>query len=359
MIRALIVAAAVAGCVRPADNRTRLDDEVGIAQVGGARIEVADGFAQIRAFEDGEVRMWAQAPSLVILLDIGGGGTSRWLFSIENCMPDAQVGVDVGATVTSLESPRPAVCNFEVDAGTQADVVIRVGPPDADVVEPFSFGVFGDIQTGMNRVDDVFEVLNADPDLRFVVMTGDIVETGTEGDYDEWLEKVVLSRVPVFATIGNHELRGTPELWHELFGLYNLHFDFKGVAYTLADSGNASLDPIVYDRLEGWLSDAADRIHVFGTHYPPLDPVGSRHAEFRSRREASKLLAQLAAGNVDVAFYGHIHSFYTYANAGIPSFISGGGGGIPERLDGIGRHILKVRADPDRGSVEVSVVRVD
>jgi hypothetical protein len=80
----------------------------------------------------------------------------------------------------------------------------------------------------------------------------------------------------------------------------------------------------------------------------------------RSRKEAAKLLGMLANGNVDATFYGHLHSYYAYENAGIPAYISGGGGAYPERWDGIGRHFLVVDLDPGSARVEsVGVVRVD
>ena len=66
-----------------------------------------------------------------------------------------------------------------------------------------------------------------------------------------------------------------------------------------------------------------------------------------------------ASGHVDTTFYGHIHSYYAYSNAGIPAYISGGGGAFPEQLDGIGRHYLTVDVDPDLQTVQVAVVRVD
>jgi len=77
-------------------------------------------------------------------------------------------------------------------------------------------------------------------------------------------------------------------------------------------------------------------------HIPPLDPVGERNAAFGSRDEAGALLERLAEGKVDLTLYGHIHSYYTFQNAGIPAFISGGGGAHPERMDGIGRHYVTV-----------------
>ena len=94
-------------------------------------------------------------------------------------------------------------------------------------------------------------------------------------------------------------------------------------------------------------------------HIPPLDPVGVRNGSFSSRAEANKLLSRLAAGHVDLTVYVHVHSYYAYANAGIPAFITGGGGAIPERMDGIGRHFLVFDADPARGDVTGRLVRVD
>ena len=108
--------------------------------------------------------------------------------------------------------------------------------------------------------------------------------------------------------------------------------------FTLLDDGSASLDPLVYDWLDDWLAGARHDVHVIAMHIPPLDPIGVRNGAFASRSEAAKLLGRLAEGHVDLTLYGDIHSYYEFDNAGIPAFISGGGGAIPERFDGIGRH---------------------
>ncbi len=60
-----------------------------------------------------------------------------------------------------------------------------------------------------------------------------------------------------------------------------------------------------------------------------------------------------------MTIYGHIHSYYAFSNAGIPAYISGGGGAIPERFDGIGRHYLTVDVDPVSGVIETGLVRID
>ena len=127
----------------------------------------------------------------------------------------------------------------------------------------------------------------------------------------------------------------------------------------MIDSASATIDPIVYDWLDGWLDRARGSVHVVAMHVPPLDPIGVRNGAFGSRGEAAKLLSRLAGGGVDLTLYGHIHSYYSFDNAGIPAYISGGGGAIPERFDEIGRHFLTIDVDASAGVQAVETVRVD
>jgi 3',5'-cyclic AMP phosphodiesterase CpdA len=166
-------------------------------------------------------------------------------------------------------------------------------------------------------------------------------------------------QIPYYTTLGNHELGASPCRFQDYFGRGSFHFAFKQVHFSEIDSASASVDPMVYDWLDGWLDQARDDVHVVAMHIPPLDPIGVRNGAFGSRNEAAKLLVKLATGRVDLTLYGHIHTYYRFDNAGIDAYISGGGGAIPERFDGIGRHFLVVDVGADTGVENVSVVRVD
>jgi Icc protein len=48
-----------------------------------------------------------------------------------------------------------------------------------------------------------------------------------------------------------------------------------------------------------------------------------------------------------------------FSNAGIPAYISGGGGAIPERFDGRGRRYLTIDVDPKVSVVQTAIVRID
>jgi 3',5'-cyclic AMP phosphodiesterase CpdA len=239
------------------------------------------------------------------------------------------------------------------------DTLLRVRSARADAEVPFRFGILSDIQRAVTEVSDIFTRMNEASDLTFVLSTGDLTNQGKAGELDFLQQQLELLKVPFFTTLGNHELGVSPAAFHDWFGRVNFHFEFGGVHFTLLDSASGTLDPIVYDWLDGWLDQGRDHLHVVGMHLPPLDPVGLRNGGFASRNEAAKLLAQLADGGVDLTFYGHIHSYYRFENAGIEAHISGGGGGLPERFDGIGRHYLTVEADPQVGTLATRVVRVD
>ncbi len=343
-------------CVRPGEERSSDDSLVGLAQTTGLQLTVTDGLAAVRQLNATSALLWAQAP--VVEMQWQSDQAREIQLEVRNCMPGARL--EIGEErIVATDTPRPTWCVFTLPlpAGTQK---VRIAPPDWQSEERYLVADMGDIQTAMDRVHEVFDAISAVPDLRFVMSTGDVVQLGEESEYELFQEQLSHLNIPFFSTVGNHELTQDALRWHDRFGLYSVHFRFKGIDYSYVDSGNAGLDPDLYKRLDHWLEEGKDRVHIFGTHYPPIDPVGVRNAGFRSRNEASKLLVKLAEAKVDLTIYGHIHSYYKFSNAGIPAYISGGGGALPERLDDIDRHFLVLDVDPTAKKVHtVQVHRVD
>ena len=107
------------------------------------------------------------------------------------------------------------------------------------------------------------------------------------------------------------------------------------------------------------LEAGRDRLHLAMMHIPPLDPAGFRNGAFASRAEANKLLSLFREADVGLTVYGHVHTYHAFQNAGIEAFISGGGGAIPEKFDGIGRHFLVIDARPSAKHFVTSVVRIE
>jgi len=346
----------LACCLLPADERVELDRQVGRSTQQGLSIAVRDGLAGVRVIEAGRIELWSQAPRLELELTREGAPAPLRL-DILNCARGSELITPSGTVAASSVDQRRASCRFDLPMVGRETLTIM--PPDTERAEPFAFAVLSDVQRAVDNVHEVFERINQDPELRFVVSTGDLVNTGAREELEHFQRELANLDIPFYSTVGNHEMGADAKVWHQLFGPFNVHFAFKGVTFSLVDSGNATIDPHVYDWLDGWLDVARDDVHVVLTHIPPLDPVGLRGGGFRSRKEGAKLMQKLADGRADALFLGHIHSYYAFSAAGVSSYISGGGGAIEERFDGIQRHYLKVHASPGSRLESVGIVRVD
>ncbi len=357
MTRLLAALLIMNACTRPADQRALAELEVGSAALRDVELQVAGGLAAVRKLTDHEIELWSQSPVVEVQLALGASAAGDWTITVRNVLPDATLST-ASAVYTRAYGDRPTVATFLLTLG-EGTHVLRVAPPDADRVEPFRVAAMADIQTALPIVDDVFNAINLVPDARFVVGMGDLTERSELEEYDLYERQLTVLGIPLYTTLGNHELWAEPARFFDRFGRASFQFTFKGAAFTFVDSGDAGLDPIVEEWLDGWLADARDQTHVFLTHIPPIDPLGVRYGAFRSARDGHRLLSRLAANDVELTLYGHIHTYQAFENAGIPAYISGGGGAQPMRFDGIDRHFLMVELDPVAGKVgEVTVHRV-
>ncbi|HMI88831.1 MAG TPA: metallophosphoesterase [Polyangiaceae bacterium] len=360
---ALLVASCVA-CVGVTEERAQRDETVGKGGIAGATFEVVDGLGAWRQLEPGAVSLWAKAPTIEIKVTLGENAPAGWTLRVTNTLPDAvlEATADSEAAPLATELLSSAIrtekqWGFTLPVGAST---LRVHSARGEPAGPWRFALLSDIQEAIDRVQDIYARINADPSIAFVVSAGDLTRRGDVEELERFQRELTSLRVPFFPTLGNHELGtddGAPFQRH--FGRASFRFVYGGMQFTFLDSGSATIDPLVYGWLDNWLAEGRHRTHAVLMHIPPIDPIGVRNGSFANRNEGNKLLAKLAAGGVDVTLYGHIHSYYPFANAGIPAYISGGGGSIPERFDGIGRHYLTVDVDPARGITQTGVVRID
>lgn len=339
-----------AACLRPSEDHVALDGLVGRATEAGSSLVVAGGLGAVRSLTEDRGVVWSASP--VIELDVVPG-TTPFTLEVRNLPSDAVLDLN-GVTWTATSSPRPTVKVWTLDFGGR----VRIAPPDAETPGPHRIAVLSDIQSAVDEVQDIFNRMNADPEIRFVVSTGDLTDNGTFDQLLRIQEEMELLGVPLYSTVGNHEVPD-PDHWHDLFGPFSSYFEYRGIAYSLVDSSNATVDPAELARLRGWVDAHVDEPHLFLTHVPIFDAAGLRSGSFRSRNEAARLVNVLAEGEVDALFFGHVHSYYAYGLGGIDAYVSGGGGAIEEELDGIGRHYLTVDLDAAIGIEAVGLVRIE
>jgi hypothetical protein len=346
-----------AACARPSAGRAERDRTIGQTANASLDVRVGAGLAAVRHLSSERLLLWASAPGFELSL-IARKATSLRV-EVENAMPRAELTeLDAGAPIRAEpgDNPTKKAWLLSLPAGPTR---LRLATPEAASDGPFRFALMSDVQEAIDRVQDIYRLVNAEPDLGFLLGAGDLTQQGGAEELARYDRELATLGVPYYTTLGNHELGNTPPPYQESHGRANFQFVYRGVYFTLLDSASGTIDPIVYGWLDQWLAVAKNRVHVVAMHIPPLDPIGVRNGAFASRAEAATLLGQLAEAGVDLTLYGHIHSYYAFDNAGIPAFISGGGGAIPERFDDIGRHFMVFDVDPIAGVTKASVVRVD
>ncbi len=350
----------LSACSDGPGERARLDLTLGRGSAGGVTVTARDGLAVVDAMEPGRLDLWCQAPTQELTLEAGPEAIADWELTVRNVPADTELELVSGdATAVALPVELPTQKRWRLTLSPGSVTVARLAPPDAGITGPFRFAVLSDIQEGVDRVRDLFDRINAEPDVRFVVSAGDVVDNGAPEEYARIRRELDQLRVPFYATCGNHDVViGDEMVWHRHVGRHSFRFDFRGAAFSFVDSAAATVDPVVYGWLDDWINEAAGRWHAFVTHIPPVDPNGVRNGAFSSRKEAAALIARLARGGVDLAFFGHVHTYVKYSLGGVECHLSGGGGGWPMRWDGVGRHYLVVDVDPAARTHAVRMVDI-
>ncbi|MCC6898168.1 MAG: metallophosphoesterase [Polyangiaceae bacterium] len=345
------------GCVRASQERAERDLEVGKHSAHGLSIDVTQGLAAVRHVAPGELTLWSSAPAWTVTLTTAASAPTSWRVSVQNAMPDAEL---TGPVPVHLVSHQPVTRKeFQIELSAGSTTTLTLAPPDRDDPSAWRFAVMSDVQEAIDEVQDIYQKVNQTPNVRFLLGAGDLTQQGGAEQLERFQRELESLDVPYYTTLGNHELGDDGPAYQDWFGRASFSFVYRRVRFSMLDSASATLDPLVYDWLDDWLAAGASGVHVVAMHVPPVDPVGVRNGSFASRNEAAKLLTRLAKGKVDLTLYGHIHSYYSFDNAGIPAYVSGGGGAIPERFDQIGRHFLIVDVDPARGVDQVKMVQVD
>jgi 3',5'-cyclic AMP phosphodiesterase CpdA len=204
----------------------------------------------------------------------------------------------------------------------------------------------------------MIKVINEEPEAEFLLLLGDLTENTYPSEFDRIEAAFAQIKFPIYTTPGNHDVFQNTR-YQDRFGRGTYTFTHKGVRFTSLDSASARIAPVAFDDFTRATDQGRDQPQVVFSHIPAFETVGIRSGAWNSRREGLAFLSQCVSAKVDLLLFGHIHSFDRYKLAGIPAFISGGGGAFQEKLDGIGRHYLRVHAHPATSTFDVEVVRVD
>lgn len=371
------------GCLNIAEDRAVAELKVGDASLPELEVKVRSGSAAVRSFilRDGvvELWLWAQTPTLSFSISRRDHSPLRELkLKVSNVMdqsalttlapvplstmsPEEDAPQSPTANQRALEDMNPHPTLFSASLSLEAlgeSLLFTLTPPEPPLGERWRFALFADVQEQLDRFSQLLTPLR-DEQVRFVLVSGDLTSQGTSRDlltFQDQLEERL--GFPCYATLGNHEL-GTPGVpFHQIFGRGSYSFAYGGARFSLLDGASATLAPSTRRALSGWLDAGQEQLHVITTHIPLLDPDGTRGGAFASKLEAIEILSELSAHQVDLLLYGHVHTYRAFNQASIPTIISGGGGSIPMRFDGVGRHYVVFEVDQAQSHISHRLQRI-
>ena len=201
---------------------------------------------------------------------------------------------------------------------------IKPGHDDTGKEPMFRFAMVADAhiqepESAMILVRGFERIRSLDRAPSFVILGGDMTESGEEGEQLILLEALSRLTIPYHPVVGNHDIGNSSSRggFTRFFGPPNRSFDIEGVRCILLDTNNADPDPDCWHGraeepalkwLEGELEelDAGRPILLF-THQGLVGDVEVLECDVENAEEVLGLLAghRLLAG-----FAAHAHGFH-------------------------------------------------
>lgn len=303
-----------------------------------------------------------------------------------------------------MQSARPkwsralSAAGLVIAVGAGCDVKTR---PNADqisaaqakpLVYPHQFVVMGDSRTPGVAVFQALlgQTAQLSPAPVFGLNAGDLVLTGLELEYNNYIDSLAAVPYPFISGIGNHE-QYAPDganLYQTAFGPEDFYFDYGPSRFIYLDNSNPDAYGLTSAQLawlESVLDDPTHPDKYTFMHVPPSLPSGAIATSatqggvipgddvyspnragilsgIASFPGTAELINLLEAYQVRIAFFGHIHDFeHSYSN-GVHYVITGGAGAEIGPVEdnppsyGVFHHFLNVKIAAD-GHSHVDVIK--
>lgn len=171
----------------------------------------------------------------------------------------------------------------------------------------FNVALIADVHNDLTDLETIVTRINERDDIAFVLVLGDITNSGLAIEFGFSCERLVELDVPRFYTIGNHDaISYGADIFQEHFAPLDYAFSHRGARFVVYND-NAYEFPGVPDY--GFMRDAAAleagemRTHTVGVAHPP--PLADVHPQ----DEIDELRRFLADAGFDVTVHGHRHVF--------------------------------------------------
>jgi hypothetical protein len=292
-------------------------------------VEVTPDGAVRLPSEEG-ILLRAYRPEISLELNWSEGSPASTMVTVQNVAASnielkvTPTGGQKAASVTARVISN-TVLFLEIDGG-EGKQVIELFLRPLDTGKAITFAVLGDSQGKNDILAAIIEEINGSG-AQFLIHLGDMVPSGREEEYLEFLETMAFLNIPYYTVPGNHDVKWDGlALYQKLLAPPVYYFDYFDLRLIFLDSSLLGLGQEQLVWLDDLLSDSSRDALLFH-HVPPVDPRGKEHS-FLDVAEAQQFLELAASKNTPVLgmFSGHIHMFYCKILNGMTYVVSGGGG---------------------------------
>lgn len=189
----------------------------------------------------------------------------------------------------------------------------------------FGFAVCGDSRGNPSVYRRLLEAVTADGS-EFLIHLGDLVNLGTEQQWQEFQKIMADFTLPFYPVAGNHDsLEGKLDGFLKYSGAPAVHYSFDrgAVHFTFVDSHNGGVSAGELAWLREDLGRTTQPVKMVFLHHPPFDPDGTDHIMAYGNETFMELMVEQGA---DYVFAGHIHAYARQERDGVVYLITGGGG---------------------------------
>jgi predicted phosphodiesterase len=232
---------------------------------------------------------------------------------------------------------------------------------------PLRFVLMADVHTPTGNATFATlrqQMLLLDPPPSFIVIIGDLVETGTAAEHQAYLSIIDPFPIPIFSAIGNHEMYPGNRPSYEIFhGPENFAFDYGSCRFVVLNDiipRRNGLTDAQIDWLASELADPATPNRFVLMHAsPPVVPPPWGPPPFFNEDRFYRLVE---SAGVRLVASGHVHEFRHKLARGVHYLVTGGGGGNQDDLlqdpanQGIFHHFVLVTVYAD-GKIKLEVVK--
>ncbi|MHA1287944.1 MAG: metallophosphoesterase family protein [Candidatus Thorarchaeota archaeon] len=192
--------------------------------------------------------------------------------------------------------------------------------------DSINFYVFGDSQGYQGGVEQIVTAANLHrPD--FLFHCGDLTPFGQENQYQAVKAVLDQSIVPVYTTIGNHDLKDDGgNFYVEYFRSSTYSFNLGPAHFTVFNTSSSDVTAQEFTWLEQDLAQTEAEFLFAFTHIPPFDPRTGENHSLTNSTTSTQLMSLFEAHDVDAVFTGHIHMYNETVVNGVRYVITGGAG---------------------------------